>query len=170
MQKRRGYTIIEITIVIVVILILATLSVLYLAKARQKAKLSRVTTELTEIATSLSQYAEDNNYQYPADTSRSVPPGLEHYLQGGTWPESAWPTGVFDWDNWTINGAKVYQISYRLCDNSDPISACSDPVLFPNFVRNSSIFYCISGACVPHEASPTVPGYCVNCTPKEQNY
>lgn len=170
MHKRRGYTIVEVTIVIVVILILATLSVIYLAKARQKAKLSRVSTELTEIATSLSQYAEDNNYQYPADTNRSVPPGLERYLQGGTWPVSQWPTGVFDWDNWTINGAKVYQISYRLCDIDDPISACSDPVLFPNFVRNSSIFYCISGACVPHESSPTVPGYCVNCNPKERNY
>jgi prepilin-type N-terminal cleavage/methylation domain-containing protein len=170
MHKRRAYTVIEIVIVIAIILILATLTAVSMAKARQRAKLTKVTTELTEIASSLSQYAEDNNYAYPPDANREVPPGLEPYLVGGVWPVSAWPTGVFDWDNWTINGAKVYQISYRLCDSSDPISACSDPVLFPNFVRNSAIFYCISGICVPHESTPTVPGYCINCKPKEQNY
>jgi prepilin-type N-terminal cleavage/methylation domain-containing protein len=170
MKRQKGYTVIEIIIVVAILVILATLTVVYLARARQRAKLTRVTTELTSISNSLAQYAEDNNYQYPADVSREVPPGLEKYLQGGTWPESIWPNGVFDWDNWIISGQQVYQITYRLCDTSDPISTCRDPVLFPNFVRNSGIFYCISGPCVPHQSTPTVPGYCVNCNPKEQNY
>ncbi|CAN5125759.1 hypothetical protein BH11PAT4_BH11PAT4_0830 [soil metagenome] len=170
MYKRRGYTIVEIAIVIAIILILATLTAVTMAKSRQRAKLGKVTSDLTGIATSLSQYAEDHNYQYPPDVVREVPPGLEPYLKGGVWPISAWPSGVFDWDNWTINGAKVYQISYRLCGIDDPIANCSDPVLFPNFERNSSIFYCISGVCVPHNSTPTVPGYCINCKPKERNY
>jgi hypothetical protein len=141
-------------------------------RARSTAKLSRVSTELTDIATSVTQYAEDHAYQYPPDASRGVPPGLEKYLAGGTWPTGGWPQGVFDWDNWLhpTNGQQVYQISYRLCDTDDPVEDCSDPVLFPNFVRNSSIFYCISGPCIPHHDSPDVPGYCINCTPKEQNY
>lgn len=171
-MQRRAFTIIELLIVIAIMAILATLSVLYVRQARTKAKLSRVSTELSQISSALTQYAEDNNYQYPPDTSRAVPPGLERYLTGGTWPEGPWPTGVFDWENWLhpTTNEQIYQISYRLCDIGDPESACADPILFPNFVRNSSIFYCISGPCIPHRDSPSVPAYCVNCNPKPQNY
>ena len=170
-MKKRGFTMVELGIVIVIIAILTALAIFYYTHARANAKLARVSTELGDIATSVNQYAEDNNYQFPADTSRGVPPGLEKYLANGVWPVSVWPNGVFDWDNWVDgNGQQIYQISYRLCDTNDPITDCSDPVLFPNFVRNSSIFYCISGPCVPHRDTPTVPGYCVNCVPKEQNY
>ena len=169
-MRKRGFTIIELTIVIALILLLSALITLSLFKSRQKAKLSRVSTELSDISTSLAQYAEDNGYQYPADVSRAVPPGLEKYLQGGVWPKSVWPHGVFDWDNWVVNGVQTYQISYRLCDINDPIAWCSDPVLFPNFTRNSSIFYCISGNCVPHIDHQTDPGYCVNCADKTVNY
>lgn len=173
--KRRGITLTELLIVIVVIAILATLVMVSMGRAKEKAKLSRVTAELQDIAKAVTQYAEDNNYQYPADTSRSVPPGLEKYLSGGVWPTSIWPHGVFDWDNWThpgpgVNqGKQIFQITYRLCDNDDPLSYCSDPVLFPHFGRNSAIYYCISGPCIPHESEPTAPGYCVNCKTKEVN-
>lgn len=170
MHKRRAFTLIELIIVAAIIAILATLAVASVTRARQKAKLARVTSELESIATSVNQYASDNNYVYPPDTERSVPPGLEKYLAGGTWPTSIWPNGVFDWENWTSNGSQVYQITYRLCDLTDPVSTCKDPVLFPNFVRQSGIFYCIDGPCVPHRDNPTAPGYCVNCARKEVNY
>ncbi len=169
MRLKRGFTMVELIIVITIVVVLSFLFFTSYTRAKARSKLSRTTTELTQIASALNQYAQDNG-GYPADTSRSVPPGLEKYLQGGVWPTSAWPNGVFDWDNWVVNGQQIYQISYRLCDLNDPISDCSDPILFPNFVRNSSIFYCVSGPCVPHESTPTVPGYCVNCKPKEQNY
>lgn len=153
-----------------IFLILIALSIVGMTKLRSRSKLTRITEELNGIATAVTQYAEDNNYAYPADTSRSVPPGLEKYLAGGKWPTSVWPEGVFDWDSW-VNGSnqQIYQMSYRLCDISDPIASCSDPQLFPHFTRNSSIYYCISGPCVPHRDYPTDPGYCVNCKPKEIN-
>jgi prepilin-type N-terminal cleavage/methylation domain-containing protein len=169
-MKRRAFTILELVIVVALIAILAYLVTTSLLKMREKAKLSRVSNELSSIATSVTQYYQDNNYTYPADVDRAVPPGLEKYLAGGVWPTSVWPHGVFDWDNWVNNGQHVYQISYRLCDLNDPIEYCSDPILFPNFTRYSSIFYCISGPCVPHRDHPTDPGYCVNCTPHEVNY
>jgi prepilin-type N-terminal cleavage/methylation domain-containing protein len=170
-MQKRGFTVIELVIAIVVIAVLSVLTIVYLGKARAKSKLSRVATELSQIAEAVTQYAEDNNYQYPPDVSRNVPPGLEKYLENGTWPKSVWPHGVFDWDNWvSSDGQQVYQISYRLCDTNDPIAYCSDSTLFPNFVRNSAIYYCISGPCAPHKDTPTVPGYCVNCKPPEQNY
>lgn len=174
MHKRWGFTITELAIVMAIIALLATLVTVSLVRQRENAKLARLSNDLTGIAGSLAQYAEDNNYTYPADTSRSVPPGLEKYLANGTWPTSIWPHGVFDWDNWTTVGgqpsAQIYQISYRLCDVNDPIGYCSDPVLFPTFTRYSSVFYCISGPCVPHQDYPTDPGYCVNCKVKKVNY
>lgn len=170
-MHKRGFTMIELTVAVVVLVLLSVLTALFVFKSRANAKLSRVSSELTSISTAVTQYAEDNNYQYPPDTSRGVPPGLEPYLQGGAWPESAWPNGVFDWDNWiAANGQQIYQITYRLCDVGDPVATCSDPVLFPNFTRNSGIYYCISGPCIPHQSEPTAPAYCVNCKPHEQNY
>jgi prepilin-type N-terminal cleavage/methylation domain-containing protein len=176
MYKRKGFTLIELLIAIAIIAILAALVMVSIQRRRSDSRLARVTSELSELSTALVQYAEDNNHVYPDDVSRGIPPGLERYLPAGTWPISVWPQGVFDYDNWVRTdagpnlGKQVYQISYRLCDTNDPISTCSDPILFPNFTRYSSIFYCISGPCVPHRDYPTDPGYCVNCNPKKQNY
>ena len=157
--------------VIALVAILAIITTLYVTRLRAQSKLARVGADLTVIASALNEYAQDNNYQYPADVSRAVPPGLEKYLAGGVWPTSAWPNGEFDWDNWLgANNQQVYQISYHLCNTGDPVATCSDPILFPNFVQDSSIFYCISGPCIPHQNEPTIPGYCINCVIKPQNY
>lgn len=176
MPQKRGFTLIELIVVAGIVAALAGLVAVSITRRRSESRLARVTVELNNIAKALTQYAEDNNFAYPADVGRGVPPGLEKYLEGGDWPVSSWPEGIYDYDSYTRSdagpelGKQVYQISYRLCDNTDPIATCADPVIFPNFVRNSAIFYCISGPCVPHASTPTVPGYCVNCNPKEQNY
>lgn len=169
-MRKRGFTVIEIVIVVSLLILVSTLVTVSLLKSRQKAKLARVTTDLVGIASSVAQYAQDNNYQYPADVARGVPPGLERYLVGGVWPTSAWERGIFDWDSFIRDGVQTYQISYRLCGPGDPDSYCSDAALFPNFTRNSSIFYCISGNCAPHHSAPDVPGYCVNWEDKTVNY
>jgi len=168
-MRKGGFSIIELLVVIAIVAILTALGFTMAYKLKGRSKISRVSEELVEISSALTQYAEDNNYKYPADTDRSVPPGLEKYLSGGKWPTSIWPHGVFDWDNWLNGGVQVYQISYRLCNLGDPASWCSDPTYFPHFTSGSSIFYCISGPCLPHRDYPTAPGYCVNCTPKEIN-
>lgn len=172
-MKRKGFTLIEILMVLVIIIILSFLAIFSYYRAQSKSKLARVSAELTDIAKSLTLYVEDNNDNYPADTARDVPPGLEKYLAGGTWPTSAWPHGVFDWENWVLNNQQVYQITYRLCDTGDPVDTCSDPVLFPHFTRYSGIYNCIFGPCVPQRDHisdiPPPPGYCINCKPKEVN-
>lgn len=180
---KRAFTLIELLIVIALIAVLAFLSVISLYRVREKAKLSRVEADLATVAKAVNQYADDNNYTYPPDTVRSVPPGLEKYLQGGTWPTSAWSNGTFDWDNLVYDyhsqsvantpvkyqpnvGKSYLAITYHLCGLNDPQSACSDPVLFPQFVQDSSIFYCINGPCIPHQSEPDIYGYCVNCKVK----
>lgn len=175
-KQGRGYTIIELLVVIGIIAILAGLATAYMMRRRSESRLARVTAELNILASALTQYAEDNNYAYPGDVTRGIPPGLEDYLSADTWPISVWPNGVFDYDYWLHPGPganlnkPIYQISYRLCDLGDPLSTCRDPILFPTFTDKSSIFYCISGPCIPHHDAPTDPGYCVNCNPKKQNY
>ena len=173
-MHRRGFTLIELLITVAIVAILAYLVTVATYHLKEKSKLARVTVELTDISKAVTEYAEDNNYQYPPDASRAVPPGLEKYLAGGVWPASVWPHGVFDWDNWSPADqgvpAQIYQINYRLCDLGDPASYCSDPDLFPTFNSHSGIFYCISGPCIPHPDEPTAPAYCVNCTPKKRNY
>jgi prepilin-type N-terminal cleavage/methylation domain-containing protein len=176
MQRQRGFSILELTVAIGILTILATVVVFGVYRQRAYAKLARVTTELNALAASLAQYAEDNNYQYPADAPRGIPVGLERYMAPGSWPVSIWPKGLFDYDAGlhpgpgANQGMQIYQISYRLCGADDPIESCRDPVVFPNFTRNSAIYYCISGPCVPHFSDITAPAYCVNCKPKEQNY
>lgn len=169
MHRRRGFTLIELMVVVAIIAILSYLVVANMGRMRAKAKLGRVSTELNDIAKALSAYYQDNGYSYPADANRNVPAGLEKYLAGGVWPKSVWPHGVFDYDAWTIDGSQVYQISYRLCDTDDPDEYCSDPVLFPNFTRNSAILYCVQGPCVAHVSEPAAPAYVVNRTPHELN-
>jgi prepilin-type N-terminal cleavage/methylation domain-containing protein len=146
MKQRRGFTLVEITVVVAIIAILTAITTMYLYRRRSESKLARVSTELNNLAAALTLYVQDNNGVYPPDVSRAIPPGLETYLDAGSWPVSIWPNGVFDYDNWTHpgpganQGKQIYQISYRLCNINDPIATCSDPVIFPNFTRYSSIF------------------------------
>lgn len=186
---KRAFTLIELLIVVALIAILSYLLILSLYKLQQKAKLSQLSVELTTIGKSVSQYADDNNYQYPQDVSRGVPPGLQQYLAGGVWPTGPWPNGEFDWDNWPYTyhgqstpsgvpaqyqpylGQAVLQITYHLCPTgSQYTNSCNDPVLFPTFVQDSGIFNCIDGPCIPHQDEPDIPGYCINCKIKQINY
>lgn len=169
-MRRPAFTLIELIITITILALLSYLGAAAYLHLRERSKLARVSADLFDMGSAVTQYVQDNNYQYPADVSRGMPNGLEKYLAGGVWPKSIWAHGLFDWDNWTNNGQQVYQITYHLCDVNDPIEYCSDPVLFPTFVRDSGIFYCISGPCIPHQNEPTIPGYCVNCTIKKVNY
>jgi prepilin-type N-terminal cleavage/methylation domain-containing protein len=169
MRKRGGFTLIELIITISVIALLTVLSAMYYATYTAKSKLSRVSSELSTLATSMSLYAEDNDHMFPSDVSRGLPPGLEKYLPNNQWPTSVWPHGSFDYDTWPNGNQQVYQISYHTCGIGDPVSYCRD-AQFPTFVNDSSIFYCISGPCIPHSGEPNIPGYCVNCQVKKLNY
>lgn len=188
-NRKRAFTLIELIVVIAIIAVLSILVILSLYRLREKAKLSQLSDDLASIAKSVNQYADDNNYRYPDDVSRSVPPGLEKYLAGGTWPVGPWKYGQFDWDNYPYTyhgqttpagvpakyqpylGQNILEINYHLCPLGDPNPAdCSDPILFPTFTADSGIFYCLDGPCVPHQLEPDIPGYCVNCKIKPVNY
>ena len=190
-SRNRAFTLIELIVVIALVAILSVLVILSLYRVKQKARLSVLSDDLFTIAKSVNQYVDDHNYAYPPTASRGVvPTGLDAYLLGGVWPTGPWKLGQFEWDNliYTYHaqvtpsgvpaayqpylGKKLYQASYHLCPLNDPNPTvnCVDPVLFPNFIPDSSIFYCLDGPCVPHQDEPEIVGYCVNCKVKQVNY
>lgn len=168
-----GFTLIELLIVIAIIGILASFMLSNIRHSRQAAYLARAKQELESIHKSLELFLTDNG-DYPADTNRDIPPGLEQYLAPGLWPNAAWPGSVFDWDNWDVpgTGEKIYQISIRFCPIGQP-SQCRfpDQDWADNFDVNSSVFYCILGPCRSHiSEQPNHPGYCVNCSNPQYPY
>lgn len=162
---RSGFTLIELSVVIFIIGLLTSISFLSLREVRDRAYLAAAKSELYSVRQAVEFYVADYG-DYPSDTERSVPPGLEQYL-GGHWPATTWPNSVFDWDNWIDpeTGEKIYQISIRFCPINQP-SQCRFPHedWAVNFELNSSVYYCISGLCRAHISEPVdYPGYCINC-------
>ncbi len=150
-----------------IIAILASVIMPIFSGVREEARLVRAKTEFRTIETALQLYINEYG-DYPDDTSRDIPPGLETYLGPGIWPNAAWPDSVFDWDNWDDPdnpGEKIYQISVRFCPIGQP-SECNFPNQdwAENFDINSAVYYCLGGACRSHIGRPiNHPGYCVNC-------
>lgn len=163
---KKGFTLIELLVVISVIGILASVLLVALSSAREKAYLTRSKTEFRSIETALEIYKIDHNDQYPTDASRdTMPTGLEKYITGG-WPKGPWPGSFYDWDSWDLSGQKIYQISIRFCPIGGDLSSCRFPrqTWATNFDVDSAAYYCIAGSCRSHESQPiTYPGYCVNC-------
>jgi general secretion pathway protein G len=163
-HKNGGFTIIELLIVIAIIGILAAYVLTSVGDARSSAYLARAEGEMENFHDAVQLYRSDHG-SYPADVSRDIPSGLGPYLSSGNWPQGPWPDSVYDWDNWTINGENVYQISIRFCEQGKP-----DTCNFPNkdwasdFKIKSAVYYCMDGPCRSHESEPVgYPGYCVNC-------
>lgn len=167
MKKNKGFTLIELLIVFTIIAILATIVFVSNERTKGKTYLSRADVELKTFAYAIKMYAFEHNGAYPADVNRDLPSGLEAYLSvAPNWPDAPWPGSVYDWDNWTIDGQPVYQISIRFCPIGGPLSACHFPneLWAQNFDINSAYYYCISGSCRSHQSEPVnYPGYCSNC-------
>jgi len=67
-KKSKGFTLIELLVVIAIIGILATIVLVSLNNARQKARDSRRVSDLRQIALALEMYFDDNS-TYPGDTT-----------------------------------------------------------------------------------------------------
>lgn len=163
-NKPAGFTIIELLITVAILGILSAIVLTNLNDAEESAYLVRAEGEMNNFHDALQLYLNNKGY-YPPDANRDIPPGLEDYLETDRWPDGPWPGSVYDWDNWTINGDDVYQLSIRFCELGKP-----DTCQFPNqewaddFKVKSAVYYCIEGPCRAHGNEPAdYPGYCVNC-------
>lgn len=168
LRKKNGFSLIELLLVVAVIGIITTIVLISNIRAKEKTYLSRADIELKTFAYALKMYAFEHNNTFPDDVNRDLPSGIETYLNTDPeWPSAPWPGSVYDWDNWSIDGENIYQISIRFCPVGGPLSAC----VFPNeswaqnFNVNSAYYYCVSGSCRSHISEPIdYPGYCMNCS------
>ena len=166
---KKGFTLIELLVVLAIIGLLASIILASITNARERARSARTKEELQQLDTALELYASDHSGMYPADVTRSLPPGLEAYLPNGTWPNAPWPGSVYDWDNWAPGDlsyapfTQVYQISVRFCTDINTCTIPNEPWA-TNFDYYSAAYYCVSGPCRSHSSQPvTYPGYCMNC-------
>ncbi len=170
-KKIPGFSLIELLVVLAIISMLASMLYPRMERSRDNSYLARAEGEFKTMNQALTQYYLDNDSNYPADVNRNVPAGIGQYVggyQATTWPQAPWPNSVYDWENWTdVGGAKIYQISIRFCPASATTTAsCTFPnqPWASNFNVNSSVYWCISGACRAHiNEAANYPGYCVNC-------
>jgi prepilin-type N-terminal cleavage/methylation domain-containing protein len=161
----RGFTLIELLIAIAIIGILATVVISRLGPARDGAFAARAQIEFNQFKNALKQYQIDTG-TVPPDVNRDLPPEIDGYLQSENWSSGPWPNSVYDWDNWTIGGDTVQQLSIRFCPDGGPIEDCSFPGAewSENFMIDSAVFYCFEGPCRSHENRPRdYPGRCMNC-------
>jgi len=165
----KGFTLMELLVVIAIIGILSSVVLGSLNSARASALEARAHGQFKTFQTALELYKNDNAGEYPPDSDRDLPSGMEAYIAGGVWPEGPWPGSVYDWDNWEdpdVSGARIYQISVRFCPTGGPLSACvfPDEDWAEDFDIDSAYYFCISGNCRSHASQPVeYPGKCVNC-------
>ncbi|HEX5429878.1 MAG TPA: type II secretion system protein [Patescibacteria group bacterium] len=170
--RRRAFTLIELLVVISIIGLLATLAVVSIKNARDKALYAVTVEDMDQMAKAAELYKESYG-DYPPDTNTNIDPGLAQFL-GGTWPKGTYPGSYFDWDNWGNPsswatpgppGSRIVQISLRFCTTVDS-SDCRFPLepWAAGFLNRSSVYYCIEGPCRSHDHLPIdAPGKCVNC-------
>lgn len=185
-----GFTLVEVVAVMLVIGILAAITYSYaVPRYRDRTYMVRGYSEMNTMANALTLYVSKYN-DYPADVVRSVPPGIQEFLQqqyNGYWPNAPWPGSVYDyerWDDWTYHDAgeasgPIIQISVRMCDQGDNATCfanankylkgyVADSIL-AHWDSYSAVYYCIHGPCRSHQTQPANwPGYCINCGGKPQ--
>ncbi len=71
-MKRKGFTLIELLVVIAIIGILATIGLVALNGAREKARDATRKSDISQVKTALVLYADDNSNQYPAGPDDSI--------------------------------------------------------------------------------------------------
>lgn len=180
----RGFTLVEVVIVLIVLGLLAALTYsIAVPKYRERTYQTRANSELNTMANALTLYVSKYN-DYPDDVVRSVPPGIQEFLQGqyqSDWPDAPWPGSVYDYDRWDDIG--VIQISIRFCNIGDNatcnanankyLKGIVDQSVLDAWDAYSSVYYCIRGnpTCRSHQSKPADhPGYCINCGGKPQFY
>ena len=165
-----GFTLTELLIVIAIIGILAAVVLVQIRPALDRVYYNRALAEFRSFSTAVDQYRFANANTYPPDENRAVPAILNEQLAADTGNNGPWPGSVYDWDNWTIGGEQVVQLSIRFCPVGGTINDCNFPRddWAEDFGVDSSVFYCFTGPCRSHESQPlNYPGYCVNCDCKE---
>lgn len=180
-EKSDSFTLVELLVVVGIVTILASIVMVQMRSYIESATMTRAKAEMRTMEEAIQMYMNTRPGQYPADVNRGMPPGLENYLSSKPdWPNGPWENSNYDWDRWDSDSnpragnlaynpeGEVIQISVRFCEMGDP-STCKFPNTdwAENFKVNSSVYWCLKGACRAHGSEPfDYPGCCIggNCS------
>ena len=104
-NRKEGFTLVELLVVIAIIGILATLLILQLGVARQRARDVQRISHITQIQTALEFYF-DSNGSYPNPTDGESLADVAQYLQGSRLPVD--PTTKTDYNYVFISNVQYY--------------------------------------------------------------
>ncbi|MCA9382365.1 prepilin-type N-terminal cleavage/methylation domain-containing protein [Candidatus Dojkabacteria bacterium] len=161
-NKRNGFTLIEVIIVIALLAILSG-SVFLVVKPFdliEETRYERSITELTSIGKALELWVTIEG-QYPPDVNRDLPNGIERYLNTAPiWPKGPYPGSVYDYDNWT--GQTCIDPA---ASGSVQITLRQVPGFNPDGSNVWALYYVIAGKGTPHcsNANEWNKGTCINC-------
>lgn len=158
----KGFTLIEIVIVIAIVAILAAVVVVYLKPHEliRNARYNRATQELVQIGKALEMW-EATEGELPPDVNRSLPPGIERYLNtNNDWPDGPFSGSVYDYDNWTDETCIDEEASGTV-----QITLREVPGYNPDGSDVWAIYYVIRGKGTPHCSNMNEwdKGHCINC-------
>ncbi len=130
-KGQKGFTLIELLVVIAIIGILATIVLVSLNTARQKARDVRRVSDLRQVALALEMYYDDNG-GYPADTTADdddwavLETELETDYMASVPSDPGSNTYVYHPNGTTANGATNYVLGATLEDSNN--SALNDDI------------------------------------------
>lgn len=102
MQRKSGFTLIEIMIVVAIIALLAAVALPSFLRARQRAQNVRFITSVKVAGDAFSMYAYEHS-GYPADVGPAqIPDGMAPYLGKFPWVSPTPIGGSWDWDYGTV--------------------------------------------------------------------
>ncbi len=106
MQRKSGFTLVEIMIVVAIIAMIAAVALPSFLRARQRAQNVRFVTSIKVAGDAFQMYAMEHN-GYPADTGPAqIPAGMAPYLGKFPWVQPTPIGGSWDWD-YGIVGVKA---------------------------------------------------------------
>ena len=120
-QSEKGFTLIELLVVMSIIGILAAAALPRYTEHKEKAKISRVASEIRSFASAFEAYYADNE-SYPNDNHEAVPPGMENFLPAYSWNNETAIGGRYNWegpDGYSYAGISISSVTL----DSDVIEA-----------------------------------------------
>lgn len=141
-MNKKGFTLIELLVVIAIIGILATIGLVALNGAREKARDATRKSDVSQVKTALVLYADDNNNAYPATNYAGLDGALvTAYI-------SKLPTDP------TNSGGLVY--SYAYCNSGTGI-ANGAYILYAQLESPASTYFYVTSTGESGDKSATVP-------------
>jgi len=146
MNRRSGFTIVEMLAVAVILGLLASIAVLKYVDLRASARTAALTGDFRAVTVAALNYYSDHEVWPPEAGAGVVPGGLQAYLPGGLNNSFVRTDYVLDYDNQSVSGSLLISVAVT---TTDPRLLVKLVGTFggqaPFYVSGSTLSYLIAG-------------------------